>query len=165
MQHHSDLNHFVLNAIREFQSQELTIEFIEKGNPPVRLPPAHTRRVATRIINLMGLKRAPSSQMTNLELIESIAAVRCEGAWTIEEAEGEAELRVRDNIAMDAPDELYDHWDVGAQPAPAQQTQPALAPYTGTGALSLLFYNTLPLASFFITSQVGPSQGLCSLTC
>ncbi len=154
MQYHSDLNHFVLNALRHFQGQELTVEFIEKGNPPVRLPPLHTRRIANRIISLMELKRAPSSQMTNLELIESIAAVRCEGAWTIEEAEGEAELRIRNDIAMDAPDELYSHWDVGIQPAPAQQTQPALVPYTGTGALSLLFYYALPLASFFITSQV-----------
>ena len=102
--------------------------------------------------------------MTNLELIESIAEVRCEGAWTIEEAEGEAELRVRDDIAMDAEEELYNHWDVGIQPAPARQTQPALAPYTGTGALFLLFYNTSPLVSFFIISQVGPSQGLRSLT-
>ena len=41
---------------------------------------------------------------------------------------------------------------------PAHQTQPALAPYTGAGALSILSYNALPLASFFITSQVGPSQ-------
>ena len=57
-----------------------------------------------------------------LELMESIATALCEGTWTIEEAEGEAEVTIRDNITMDAPDELYNHWDVCRDSASASTT-------------------------------------------
>ena len=59
MQYHSDLNHFVLNALRHFQGQELTVEFIEKGNPPVRLLSDVLKDLKAFILNENGVGSDP----------------------------------------------------------------------------------------------------------